>query len=110
MLEKKLRVNIDSEISYVLKKGKRVTTDELSLLYLPNRRNFSRFGFIVSKKVSNKTTQRNLVKRRMRYVAGNIRHKVAPGFDYILIARPKIKSLDFAKLQEKIIFLFQRVK
>ena len=71
-------------------------------------RTVSRFGFVVSKKVSNKTTVRNLVKRRLRYAIAKHLRAIKPGFDCVFLAKPKLAREDYAVLEREVLALLSR--
>jgi len=65
----------------------------------------SRFGLIVSNKVSKKATQRNLIRRRIsEFIRLNLK-SIKSGYDFVIILSPKIiksqgKILDYQKISE----------
>jgi ribonuclease P protein component len=74
---------------------------------MPNGLPLSRCGFSVSKKVG-KAVVRNRVKRLMREITRLTPLK--PGWDIVLIARPKSSSADFTELKELLTELLRRAQ
>ena len=66
---------------------------------LPNSLSFSRYGFIVSKRVG-KAVQRNRVKRLLREILRQT--PVKPGWDIVFIARPEAAKASYAELGDMI--------
>jgi len=63
---------------------------------LPNRLSFSRYGFVVSKRVG-KAVERNRVKRLLREILRQT--PIKPGWDIVFIARPRAAKTNFAELK-----------
>lgn len=66
MLPQPNRLSKKIDFDRVYKKGKRLKFGPLLVGFLPNNLNCLRLGFVVSKKISNKATRRNYLKRVMR--------------------------------------------
>jgi ribonuclease P protein component len=66
---------------------------------LPNSLSFSRYGFIVSKRVG-KAVARNRVKRLLREIIRQT--PIKPGWDIVFITRPKAARASFAELGDLI--------
>lgn len=105
MLPKKSRLAKKKDIDFVFKKGKALNSDFLIFKFLKNQINENRFGFIVSKKISNKAAKRNLVKRRLRAAVvsyfkdyNNINNKKS--IDVLIITLPKIVNKSFLEIKE----------
>lgn len=83
MLAKKYRLPIQN---FAGKSGKTAKSPNFSVKKFENLR-FSRFGVIISKKVSKKSTERNRIKREifnfLREIKGNL-----PAADYLIIVYP----------------------
>ncbi|MBI3743648.1 MAG: ribonuclease P protein component [Chloroflexi bacterium] len=77
-------------------KGRWWSNPLLLLRALPNDREATRFGFLVSKRVGNAVT-RNRVRRRLREILR--REPVAAGWDLVFIARSKIAEAPFAEIE-----------
>ena len=70
----------------------------------------SRFGFVVSKKISNKATVRNKVKRRLRDAVSGVLKGIKKPVDVIIIALSGIETREFSEIQETITNIFKKVK
>jgi ribonuclease P protein component len=108
MISNPHRLHLEKDILAVMRKGRRYSGEFATLFCLPNRKKISRFGFVVSKKISNKTTRRNQVKRRMRAAASKIRGMTRVGYDCLLIAKPKILGWDYQCTEQEITILFNK--
>jgi len=110
MLTRTNRLCKKRDFERVLKKGKGLKEDFLVLRMAKNDLSQSRFGFIVGKKISNKATLRNKLKRRLRELVRGKIEKVKKGFDIILIAQPGLEDRDFWELEEILNKVFNRAK
>ena len=72
------------------------------VLYLKkNDLNYSRFGFVVSKKVG-KAVERNKIKRRLKEICRLNFDRFKTGYDLIFIARIKIKGIGYQLVEQEI--------
>lgn len=102
MLPKKRRILKLSEWNKLHKRGKGAHSIEIVLKYIKNNIEISRFGFIVSTKISKKAVERNLIKRRMRDVIEKNLSNIKEGYDIIFIAKPKIISNNYSEIEQRI--------
>ncbi|MEK9181140.1 MAG: ribonuclease P protein component [Patescibacteria group bacterium] len=107
MLPKLFRLNKETDIRRVLRRGAERSSPILALKFLNSGFRQSRFGFLVSKKVSLRAVKRNLVKRRLRNIVGQTIPSIFPGYDCLLIARPRILGESFEVLERQTITLFK---
>jgi len=103
MLSKKNRLNKEKDINYVLRLGRRSSNPLFSASCIFLKGDEKRFGFLVSKKVSNRTTKRNLVKRRMRNVCAKLLFQCRPGISCLFIARPKSLAASYDLLEKEMV-------
>ena len=109
MLPKNYRLTNEGDFKRVYEEKRSIFLPSLSLRYLAKEKNEgSRFGFVVSAKVYKKSTERNLLKRRMRAIVKKNLPDISPGYDYIISARPKIKNKTFKEIEEEIKKLFEK--
>ena len=99
-LPKKYRLTHKSEIEKVFKKGRIINSNLFMIRFLPNQLVFSRFTIIVSSKISKKSVIRNRIKRRLRETIRLNILKIKPGYDFIVITKPKILSQKLNELIE----------
>ncbi len=88
------RLTKKKDFGVVFKKGKKYEFTPFRA-YLRTKKNVfpeSRFGFIVSKKISKKAVVRNKIKRKMREAIKNNLSGIKKGFDVVIIALPGIED------------------
>lgn len=110
MLPEINRLKKKKDFERVFQKGKKFITDALFLKKLKNNLSYSRFGLIVTTKVSKKAVLRNKLKRRLRNLVYKKLEKIRKGIDVVLIALPGLENKTFKELEEILDQLFQKAK
>lgn len=87
MLPSKNRLTKKPDFEKVKTEGELLTGRFLGILYTPNGLDLSRFGFIVSTKISKKAVLRNRAKRLLRETIRTLLPKIKEGFDILLLAK-----------------------
>ena len=100
MLQKINRLQKSKEIEWVLSQGKGFKEDSLALKTAKNNLNYSRFAFLVSKKVSLKASLRNKIKRGLRERVRLSLEKIRIGADNVIVAIPGVEKED-SKTRER---------
>jgi len=90
MLAKPYRLTKNKEFDQVFSKGKAYYTDCLGIKCAKNGLEISRFGILVSTKVSKKAVIRNKIKRRIRQALLPQMELLKTGYDCAIICRPAI--------------------
>ena len=96
------------DFEQVFKQGRGYRRNFLYLKIKNNDLEFSRFGIIVSKKISNKAVVRNQIKRRIREAINNREEKIKKGMDVIIVALEDIKSKKFVEIDNCVEQVFDR--
>lgn len=110
MLPEVNRLKKKKDFERVFKEGKGFKEDFLFLKIVKNNLKESRFGFVVSQKVSKKAVLRNKIKRRLREIIRLSLPKVKKGIDGVLIIKAEIKTKTFLGAEEAINKLFKKAK
>ena len=95
-MERDRRLRKKTEFLAVRRQGKYWANQLLVIRALRNEREWSRFGFVVSRRVG-KAVVRNQVKRRLREIVR--REPVRQGWDVVFIAGAKIAQAPFSEVQ-----------
>ena len=100
MLKKELRIRKQKDFDKIFSKGAYFSEKFLALKIIENELEISRFGFIVSNKISKKAVERNRIKRLLRETVRLKQNRIKPSFDAIFIFRGKDikKSFDEVNL------------
>ena len=93
MLPKPNRL-LRTEITKVMKYGRRCVLPELQLVYGREGTGVSRFAFIVSTAIDKRAVVRNRVRRLLREAVRRALPNVKQGTDCVFIARRGISNLD----------------
>lgn len=110
MLPKLNRLKKKKDFDRIFKKGRSFKEDFLIFKIVKNNLKSSRFGFVVSRNISKKSTLRNKIKRRLRELVRMKLKKIKKGIDGVLIACPGLEVKDFWEIEEAIDKIFKRTK
>lgn len=109
MLPKINRLTKKKDFDLVFKHGKSIKNGFLICKILKNHLTDNRFGFIVSKKISNKSTIRNKVKRRLRSIIAKELNVISGHYDIIINTLPGIEKQEFIETQKTIISFLKKI-
>jgi len=110
MLKKVNRILKKKEFDNVFQNGKSAYFKILGIKAVKNGKPESRFGVIISTKVSKKATNRNRIKRQIREIIRKNLDKIEKGYDFIIIVLPQIKEADFTLIKEILISTMLRLR
>lgn len=108
-LAKTLRLRKEKDFKTVFIKGKIFKGSFLNLRIFKNNLNTSRFGFVISVKISKKAVLRNKTKRRLKECARLNLARLKPGFDVVIVAtRKDITNQKSNIICEELILLLEK--
>jgi len=107
MLSKINRIKKKKDFEVIFKNGKSFKNSLFILKVAKNNLKISRFGFVVSLKVSKKATVRNKIRRRMSEAARA--ENMKQGLDLVLVALPKTTSADFDAIKSNVNAILKNV-
>lgn len=80
------------------KGGRKLTSEFYNLKISPNGKSLSRFGFVVSKKIDKRATQRNRIKRKFRNCIEKNLGKIIGGYDFLFILKKNIEEENYCEI------------
>ncbi len=90
------------EFEKVMDNGKKKRVGRLCIIFsLPNELGRKRLGIIASKKVGN-AVARNRVKRRIREIFRQIKHRIEPTLDIVIISGKDMVKLPYRVIEKEI--------
>lgn len=110
MLSKQNRLRKKSDFDNVFKRGKPFKSGSLLVKIIKNNLEISRFGFIVSKKVSKKAVERNKIKRWLSGVTMGVQKDIKQGFDIVFFVLPEAKDKNYLEIKNSVIDIFKKTK
>jgi len=110
MLSKDQRLKKKKDFDLVFKKGSGLKESFLILKFQPGQFKKSRFGIVVSQKVSKKAVVRNKIKRRLRALIRQAEPQFKKRVDVVIITLPGIEKKDWQEIKKTVGDLFQKAK
>ncbi len=108
MLAKQNRIRKKKDFDFVFKKGASLKGSFFLTKIAKNKLGISRFGFIVSGKVSKKAVERNKIKRRASESVRRNFERIRNGLDVVFIALPKARTADYKDIEGDILNLLKK--
>ena len=100
MLPKENRLKKKKEFEAIFENGRTIKGKNIIVKYLGNGLEYTKVGFIVSKKVFKKAVERNRIKRQLREAVKSTDLK--RGLSIIIIALPTIKDVPYVEIESDI--------
>lgn len=110
MLPKINRIKKKKDFEYIFKKGASFKNNLFILRLIKNNLDQSRFGFVVSLKVSKKATIRNKIRRRLAEIIKLEFKNIKQGMDLVFISLPSAEKKEFAELKDALNSLMIKAK
>jgi ribonuclease P protein component len=108
MIPSKNRLKKERDFQQVIRNGKYLSSDLISIKFFSNSIGTTRIGFIVSKKISKKAVLRNRIKRILRESTRRYLDKIKEGYDIIIIAKEKMKEIESNEVIKEMEYLLNK--
>jgi ribonuclease P protein component len=108
MLPRENRLVRKPDFEKVKEKGKKFQSNLFGLLVYPTGNQDSRFGFIISTKLSKRAVKRNRVKRILRDKVRLLLPKIKPGFDVVFLGKKALLESNHEEMNLEIKRLFKK--
>jgi ribonuclease P protein component len=107
-MKRAYRLQRPEQFQRVRREGRNWDTPLLTLNAAPSRRNTTKCGFIVSKRIGG-SVERNRARRRLREAVRLSYEQIATGWDLVFIVRsPMLISAEFQRIQAQVEQLLRR--
>ena len=110
MLEKNNRICLDKEFDRVFKTGQSFYGKVLGIKIADNNLKSTRFGIMVSLKVSKKAVVRNRIKRQIRSIISQYLGLIKGGKDVVIIVFPLILDKNFEEIKKILAGGFEKLR
>jgi ribonuclease P protein component len=113
MLKKRFRLVKEKDFKKIFKQGKASYAKIFILKFLANGLEASRYGIVISTKVSKKSVERNKLKRQFRAAIKEIDKKFILGLDLVIVVSPAAlnQKYEFIKSElERMLFALKLFK
>jgi ribonuclease P protein component len=101
-MKKELRIKKNKEFQVAFQKGQSFANRQFVVYSLKKEgQDYYRIGLSVSKKIGNAVT-RNRIKRYVRQSIFELNDQLAPGNDYVIIARKPAAEMDFFEVKKSL--------
>jgi ribonuclease P protein component len=106
-MKRRYRLRHSSDFQRVRHDGKSHASSLVALAFLQNELDYSRFGFVVSKRLG-AAVHRNKIKRRLREMIRLHFAGIKAGFDIVVIARQPARLASYAELEQALLQLLAK--
>ncbi len=110
MLPKENRLVQKPDFERVKEKGEKFQSNLFGLLVYPTGKEQSRFGFVISTKLSKKAVRRNRAKRLLREQIKRLLSFIRPGFDIVFLGKKPLIEANLSKIEKETNRLFKKAR
>lgn len=111
MLAKINRIIKEKDFEEIFRRGKSVYNLNFGTKYVINKLNYNRLGISISKKVSKKAVDRNLIKRRVKVILRPfILKKINPGHDLLIMVLPNVLGKSYKEMERSLVSNLQKLR
>jgi len=110
MLPREYKLKKDNDFKKVFEKGKFYRNDFIKIRFLKNDLEITRFGIIISSKISKKAVCRNRIRRRLEETIRLRLDQIKSGFDIVVLFGPEVVDKNYKQIEETFVGLVEKAK
>lgn len=108
MLPRENRLIQKPDFEKVKEEGEKFQSNLFGLLVLGTGKPITRFGFVISTKLSKRAVKRNRVKRILREQVRLLLERIKPGFDVVFLGKKPVLESNSREIEKEIKRLFKK--
>ena len=109
-LKRALRLRKNTDFQRVRQHGRKTASRLLVLMYTPNNLATVRVGFVVSKRISKQSVQRNYLKRLLAEAIRPLLVDIPVGWDIVISTKQTIIGVSLPTLAQDLCLLLRRAR
>ena len=110
MLAKANRLTKEADFKKVARKSKPTHSKYLILKKISAPKSETKFGLVISTKVSKKSTERNKIRRKLRQIIRLNIKRIKPDFQVMLVVKNSILNQDYQSIRKDLEELLKKVR
>ena len=110
MLSREYKLKKDNDFKKAFEKGKFYRNDFIKIRFLKNNLGTTRFGIVISSKISKKAVSRNRVRRRLEEIIRIRLDQIRSGFDIVVLFEPEVIGKNYKQVEEVFVNLIEKAK
>lgn len=110
MLSREYKLKKDNDFKKVFEKGKFYHSDFIKIRFLKNDLKVTRFGIVVSSKISKKAVSRNRIRRRLEEIIRIRLDQIRSGFDIVVLFEPEVIGKNHKQIEQVFVNLIKEAK
>ena len=107
MLSKENRLTKNKYFQYIYKKGEKVSSANITVVFAPTKLKPIKIGITVNNKIGDAVV-RNKVKRRLRAILRSLLKDLNQKYNYVIVVRPSIINLDFLEIRKELKYVLKK--
>jgi len=110
MLPREYKLKKDNDFKKVFEKGKFYRDGFIKIRFLKNDLEITRFGIVISSKISKKAVFRNRIRRCLEEIIRLRLDQIKSGFDIVVLFEPEVVDKKYKQIEEAFANLVEKAK
>ena len=105
MLSKENRLTKNKYFQYIYKKGEKVSSANITVVFAPTKLKPIKIGITVNNKIGDAVVR---VKRRLRAILRSLLKDLNQKYNYVIVVRPRIINLNFLEIRKELKYVLKK--